>query len=487
MPFLLLFILTPPCLQESWPEPGFGMTSPLRTVLLTWSAMASAVLVAALWSSWVRFRLARNPARRDSVLQRYGSWRVYHLLLLACLYGISLYVFGWGWAVQSLLQVSILPPGGELIILAPFLAGLGCSWVCFYRVERALHDTGSDPGRYWSLWDYMGYQVRHNLALVCLPIALLMVLKGLRWLTAGAHPFWALAATGLGFVAATGLFLAMPWLLRLVLGLKPLPAGPLRERLQTTARRLRFRSSDILLWDTRGGIANALVAGIFPMLRYVVLTDRLVAELTPDEVEAVFGHEIGHIKHRHMFYYLAFLLVSLSAVWAVVAIYALPHFNDVPSLGKRDDLAVLALVGVLAVYIFVVFGFISRNCERQADLYGCRVVSCVRTDCQGHEPSVALAGDGLGLCPTGIRIFIMALEKVGKLNGISRDRPGWLQSWQHSTIARRVGFLERVRVNPQVNLRFQRGLAVVKWALLLSLLAMLVVLGNFYGWDKLLF
>src|SRR5579884_3610331 len=105
MPFLLLFILTPPCLQDRWPEPGLGMTSPARAAFLTWMAMAGAVAAAALWAVRVRRQLARDPGRREGWLQRYGPWRVYHLVLLAVLYGLSVYVFGWGWAVQSFLGV----------------------------------------------------------------------------------------------------------------------------------------------------------------------------------------------------------------------------------------------------------------------------------------------------------------------------------------------------------------------------------------------
>src|SRR5207237_4163358 len=119
-----------------------------------------------------------------------------------------------------------------------------------------------------------------------------------------------------------------------------------------------------------------------------------------DEIEAVFGHEVGHVKHRHMLYYLGFLVASVAAVWAVVAVYVLPHFDEVPSLSQRGDLAVLALIGLLGAYIFVVFGFVSRSCERQADLYGCRAVSCARADCEGHDGPAALPLGGAGLCPT---------------------------------------------------------------------------------------
>src|SRR5215831_16163366 len=151
MPFLLLLILTPPCLQETWPEPGFGMDSPLRTACLTWTAVAAVVAVAGVWAGWVRRSLRRDPGRREDWLARYGAWRLYHLLLLAGVFGVCLYAFGWGWAVQSFFHTASVPPGGELLILAPFLAGLGLSWACFYEIERALHDAGVPPGkdRYW--------------------------------------------------------------------------------------------------------------------------------------------------------------------------------------------------------------------------------------------------------------------------------------------------------------------------------------------------
>jgi STE24 endopeptidase len=80
------------------------------------------------------------------------------------------------------------------------------------------------------------------------------------------------------------------------------------------------------------------------------------------------------------------------------------------------------------------------------------------------------------LCATGIRTFIDALEKVARLNGISRHRPGILQSWQHSTIARRVDFLQRVQTDPSIEPRFQRTVKLVKWGVVLVLAVALAVL-----------
>jgi hypothetical protein len=89
---------------------------------------------------------------------------------------------------------------------------------------------------------------------------------------------------------------------------------------------------------------------------------------------------------------------------------------------------------------------------------------------------MALAAGGAGLCPTGIRTFIGALERVAEINGISRSRPGWLQSWLHSTFARRIDFLQRILADPAAEVRFQRGVRRIKWSLGLGLAVALAVL-----------
>jgi Zn-dependent protease with chaperone function len=489
MPFLLLLFLTLVCMPDSWPPPfavldlapGTGLpawlTSPAGSTGLTGLTMTAGVLAAASIAWRARRQLSGDPKQRERLLRAYGSWRLYHLLGLFLLYGATLYLFGWGWTVhQFCLPRDLELPAGslalvvELLTLAPFLLALVLSWTCFYDAERALHAAVSeDPKSFWSRWAYVAFHVRHNLALVAIPLVLLVLEKALPRLFPSAGQEWQTVLTLVGGVVALSVFITMPWVLRLVLGLKPLPDCPLRTRLLATAQRLKFRCSNILCWNTRGGVANAMVAGILPMPRYVLLTDRLIADLTPDEIEAVFGHEIGHVKHWHMLYYLVFLLLGLAVVWSAVALF-LP-----PSIHEQDYLRVVPLVAAIGAYIFLVFGFLSRRCERQADIYGCRAVSCKQPNCLCHPEGTELA-PGSSLCPTGIRTFIDALEKVAFVNGISRDRPGWLQSWQHSTIARRVEFLHRMLKDPALEPRFQRRVGLVKWSLLLGLAACLAVL-----------
>jgi Zn-dependent protease with chaperone function len=500
MPFLLLLFLMFICLPDGdYPEPLFWaepsvralVDSPSRSAVLTGLAMASVVVGAAVTAQVTRRQLLRHPGSRDDVLRRYGAWRLYHLLGLCLMYGLAVYGLGWGWAVEHGAHLWRAPgaepglaPGAELLLLAPFLVSLVLSWACFYDAERAINLTGpaADPSRpFWGRWAYVGFHLRHNLGLLLVPVLLLILEKAFQRQFPGVQEQWPLPMTVLGVLAMACLFICLPWILRIVLGLRPLPEGPLRDRLLATAGRLNFRCSNILLWNTRGGVANAMVVGVVPLIRYVLLTDRLISDLSADEVEAVFGHEVGHIKHHHMLYYLGFLLVSMAVVMAVWQ--QLADWFDLEA--KPQYLAGLPFVALLGTYIFVVFGFLSRRCERQADIYGCRAVSCHRGDCPGHDDVLALAAGGAGLCPTGIRTFIEALEKVARLNGISRDRPGWLQSWQHSTIARRVEFLQRMLADPAVEPRFQHTVRLVKWVLLLGLAAVLLAFAASEGWAVL--
>jgi STE24 endopeptidase len=483
MQFLLLLVLAFACLVPSWPEAP-GKPSAEWSALFSALAIGLVVAVARFIALWVRGVLHRDPSRRELVLHRYATCRFYHLFLLIGTYIAVLYLCGWGYWVERLCRVGgdrgWVLPGAELLLLLPFLAGLILSWACFYDAEQAIH-ASSVPifGRpLWTRWGYVAFHARQNLALLVAPLVMLVLVLGLGRVLPGDTQREEWFSVG-SLVVLLTVFACLPWVLRLVLGLRPLPPGTLRDRLTASARRLRFRYSDILLWNTHGGVANAMVVGVLPMPRYVVLSDRLVSGLTENELEAVFGHEVGHVKHSHMLYYLGFLFTSLIVLMLagqVVAGFVTKQYPDLSFLEDDGGWVVLPFLSSLVLYIFVVFGFLSRRCERQADIFGCRAVSCSQADCPGHAADAALLPEGRGLCPTGIRTFIQALEKVANLNGISRSRPGWLQSWQHSTIARRVEFLQRMLADPGLEPRFQRRVGQVKWALAVVLAALLTVL-----------
>jgi Zn-dependent protease with chaperone function len=510
MSFLLMVFLTVLCLYDGYQQRWAN--GPTWAPVL---AAAGTVVLVGLHSLWVSRRvvrrLAHDPAAREQLLARYERWRYLHQVVQVGLFVLLLGVFDWGWLVRNWRSPANNLPGQEVLTLLPFLLGQVISWLFFYDADRAAHRAAGrllEPdafGQTWlearqahpvpfdSRWSYLAFQVRQKLALVFIPVLMLIALKELVRLVPPSWQEWHSLAYLVGAMGLAIVFVSMPLLVRVVLGLHPLPAGPLRDRLLAASRRLDFRASDILLWNTRSGMANAMVIGLLPWLRYVVFTDRLLAEFTEDEVEAVFGHEVGHVRHRHMLYYLVFLTGSMAVLGLLADHYLLPLLGQVlPGLaseareagGMRGDVMLFPVVGLLLGYIFVVFGFLSRRCERQADVFGCRAVSCSTPDCHDHDDSAPLSPGGTGLCTTGIRTFIRALEKVARVNGINRDRPGFLQSWQHSTIARRVEFLDRVLLDQEVETRFQRRLLLTKWGLMAFLgvaFAVLVALNGFYS------
>jgi STE24 endopeptidase len=277
---------------------------------------------------------------------------------------------------------------------------------------------------------------------------------------------------------AISILVLSPWLLMRIFDVRPLPAGPLRDRLEAAARRLKFRYTKILLWNTRKNVANALVTGLFPIPRYVLLSDCLIENLSPEEVEAVFGHEVGHVKHLHMPLFLVFLTCSVT-IFAMIGNWLMPMLGlaevdwQALFLGTTSSYGTWTaeLAGLVAIggYLFLVFGFLSRRCERQADIYGARAMSCAQHACTGHD-GLELPPNAKHLCPTGIRTFISALEKVAYLNGIRRDK----HSWRHGSIARRVDYLDGLLKDPSCEPRFQRRMTFLRWTVWAAFAAVLI-------------
>ena len=217
-------------------------------------------------------------------------------------------------------------------------------------------------------------------------------------------------------------------------------------------------------------MVNACVTGVLPHFRYVLLTDALIDSLSPVEVAAVFGHELGHVAHRHLPFFGFFFLGSLGLLSLVTRVFSLPSawFEGLPwipadQISRVDEFAEAALIlGSLGVFFWLVFGHLSRRFERQADVFGCKVVSCGVSECPPHfdfeegihglEPANSLSP---GLCPVGIQIFSAALAKVACQNGIDASA----RSWRHGSIANRLKFLRRLRPTPGAKNSFNGAFA----------------------------
>ena len=497
MQFLLLICLMMACLPIDWPAPLWDLGT-RGSIACTGLGMGAMYLAAFSISRLAIMRLNRKLGSRETTAHQYGLARTWFFFANLGVFAVSLYAFGWGATVKQigLIHVNdqpIFAPGGEFLILAPFLLVQIGSWFFFYDVDRRFMVSSADARRaprFWSRGGYVLFLFRQQLVLVLAPLILLVGQQGIERM----HPelFRSDWLPLISVLTLPAFLLIFPLFLPPLLGLRPLAKGSDRDRLSANARRLHFRYSQIYFWDTRGGVANAMIVGVVPWLRYVIFTDRLFEDLREDEVDAVLGHEVGHAKHGHILYYALFLTLSFVVLGALVQSFRLV---ENPEWRQHRTLLMIAPVAIMGIYMFSAFGFLSRRCERQADLFGCRAVSCERDDCSGHDESTVFPDKGAGLCNTGIDVFIRGLQRVEDVNGMARPKTpwrgtgffgkfnwifrlltGWLHTWQHSTIQKRIAFLQRVMFDRSIERRFQYRLWYLRWAIIIGLLGTLVAL-----------
>ncbi len=438
---------------------------------LSWACLGVLVVAAsgAFFGRWVSNRL-HSVGMADSVARRrFRFGRRFVSWLGLAVFVATLTLLDWTRIVDLGFGLRRVPLVEELAVLAPYLLGQGLAWVGLYRAERAIRPDSDDRGMVGDLLR----RGRQTVGLI-LPV-IVMVVLGRDFLRDGPDD-----DPTTGFAIMCGLavlvFVLSPAFVRLAFPLRPLPPGDLRDRLERLSRRLGFRCTDILVWDTDKTVINAGVTGAIPQFRYVLLTDALIESLETAEIEAVFGHEAGHVAHRHLPYFALFFLGSAGlltlATSAIDRFVDLDRFLDglLPTGPAGAVIKTAMVLAILGCYFFLAFGAISRRLERQADLYGTRAVSCGSPTCPPHfDPNLPEAPELpiRGACAEGVRIFAHALSAVALLNGVSIDKA----SWRHGTIARRIAFLESLAMQPALGRRFDRATAYLMWGLMIGLSA----------------
>lgn len=162
---------------------------------------------------------------------------------------------------------------------------------------------------------------------------------------------------------------------------RPLQDEELKQRLLRLLQRARTRVRGVFEWELseKSRKANAGLAG-WGNTRRIILSDTLLENYTPEEIEAILAHELAHHVHHHIGKSLVLQAVaSLAGFWLADA--ALRAFT--PRFGFRglDDFAnlpLLALVsGALSLLLLPVVNGVSRHFERQADDYALRAIPSV--------------------------------------------------------------------------------------------------------------
>ena len=514
---LLVFLFWMMWSPHAAPTPG---AAPLWGTAVFLGFYALLILGVRAWSELLARRITRDNLDRS--IRGFGRILLAVRFLVPVWFGVGLFLLGWGQLVNDLADRWWAPlqvPGVLLGTFPAFGAWAGLWWSQYpadrtLREQNLLDELEADlpihaPPTFRT---YFASNVRLQLLFTAVPVVSILALRDListlvhlwRPQAVGSEPVefaTMLLSTGLVFVFA-------PEILRRVLQTQPLPDSPLRRRLEALCRRVGMRYRDILLWRTQNNMGNAAVMGIAPPVRYILLSDLLLERMDDEQIEAVFAHEVGHVVHRHMAWYVVVILIFMLAVSAVVPFIppGLPDLAGVPQPVFHEVVLPVLGFGTFLLY----FGFLSRRFERQADVYAARIIESsaqelsglrVQGSGTGHrpavpeprplnpEPSSPLPPSHVG--EYGATVFASALHRVALMNNIPlgpRRRPrragvirrlthaldgvvDSLHNWLHGSIHHRMAYLRGLSTDPAATTRFDRFMLGLYCTLLFALFA----------------
>jgi STE24 endopeptidase len=185
---------------------------------------------------------------------------------------------------------------------------------------------------------------------------------------------WVLPAWGLGGAAIIVLVALAPVVIDPLFNtIRPLQRPELRERVLAMAARAGTPVDQVYETDasrrTRKG--NAYFTGLGHTKR-IVLYDTLIAGSSPEEVELVLAHEIGHWRHAHIWKGIGLSILGLGILlWLGAHVLEWAARRGAFHLASPADIAGLPLF-LLVLFVLNLGGLpiqnaISRHFERQAD------------------------------------------------------------------------------------------------------------------------
>jgi len=200
---------------------------------------------------------------------------------------------------------------------------------------------------------------------------------------------------------------------------EPLDNEELRRRLVVLSERAGTRVRGVYRWklSEKSRKANAALTGL-GATRRIILADTLLDNYSPDEIEAVLAHELGHHVHRHILKSIFVQAgITLLGFWA--ANWTLHYAVDQHMFEELSDFAnlpLLALVSVVLSFLLMpALNAYSRFHERQADRYAFESISSVQP-------------------------FITSMNKLAEQNLAERTPSKWVEWFFHShpAISRRL-------------------------------------------------
>jgi STE24 endopeptidase len=322
-----------------------------------------------------KIALASHQKAADYTAAKTGLGLVELVFSFAVLIGFTL-LGGLNWISTTLLAYTDPGIGHQMALLVAFAVVSGVLDVPFgYYRQFVLEERFGFNKMTRGLW--LADMVKGMLVGAVIGLPLVWVVLTLMEKTG---PLWWLYA----WLVWTGFQLLMMVLYPTVIAplfnkFTPLADDSLKARIEGLMARVGFASKGLFVMDgsKRSAHGNAYFSG-FGANKRIVFFDTLLARLSPEEIEAVLAHELGHFKLRHIIKRIAVMFAVSLGFLALLGylkgqVWFYTGLGVEPMLGANNDgMALILFMLALPVFTFVLSpltSISSRKHEFEADAF----------------------------------------------------------------------------------------------------------------------
>lgn len=341
------------------------------------------------------------------------------------------YSFQWQKIVRGNWQLDRWPLLDEVLIMAPVLLSLIASWAIFFDIQTVFADKTSAINRLKERVRFVALRVRVYLAIFLVPTLVAIAARDVLDSHIAWSQKWLVASMIIGIPVLLAVF---PFLVLLVWRTTRIQDEETRNTIQEVVQQHQIRVSGVRIWKTSRQIVNAVVAGVFPYFRVILISDGLIQHFSDSELKAIIRHEAGHIRRWHLPSRMLFILlpVTLLVIAEWLGYDPVGPLNSVAVLCHVPESWVFPILTVLyCVYLFIVLAWLSKRMEFDADQYAVTLQS----DDSHAAPQV---------CPEAAEDMTNALLQFAELVPDQVDR----KSFWHPTLRQRLIRIEQLKKSP---------------------------------------
>jgi len=292
-----------------------------------------------------------------SMIEAFVEYGLFLVWMMGMIYWLDIQLMEQSTVVQSIVAVL-----GMLLINSLVMLPFG--WIAKFKIDAQYGFNRSSTAQF----------VKDTLISTLLTIVIGSVIVWIISMIITSSTLWWLWSFSFIFAVIVALNMFFPTIRALFFDkVTPLENSELREKIEELMAKTGFVSSGVFVSDAskRDARLNAYFGGLGKTKR-VVLFDTLIEKLSPSELVAVLGHELGHFAHGDLYKNIAMVGAMLFGMFAL--------FGNLPEslylelgVAKSPHVIMMLFVLLLPMVSFVIMplmGMMSRHNEYEADRTG---------------------------------------------------------------------------------------------------------------------